>query len=381
MEVVKRGLRELAEREPQFLRELLVELLKADGGLAAAVVEAALRDEAARARLAAAIAATIAIPLNTATREDLKRIEEKMATREDLRRLEDRMATKDDLAREVARIEGRMATKEDLTKEIGRIEARMATREDLAREIARIEERMATREDLAREVARIEGRMATKEDLARFATKEDLAREIARIEERMATKDDLKQFATKEDLERLRRDLEERMATKDDLKRFATREDLERFATKEDLAREMGRIERRLEGVEGRLLRVERTIERFGLSLEDEARLVVGWLLERRGRPIPLSALHIDGDYEFDVYGSDGEVTVVGEAKVRCGPNDVARLDERVGEAARMRPQAFQGRLVKVLYCMAAMPRAAEEAEKRGIWLVETTRERTTPGI
>ncbi len=377
MEVVKRGLRELAEREPQFLRELLVELLKADGGLAAAVVEAALRDETARARLAAAIAATIAIPLNTATREDLKRIEEKMATREDLRRIEGRIATKDDLKS----LEARMAMKEDLAREIGRLEERMATREDLEREVGRLEKLMATKEDLAGEVRRLEGIMATKDDLKQFATREDLAREIGRIEERMATKEDLKQFATREDLERLRRDLEERMATKEDLKRFATREDLERFATKEDLAREIGRIERRLEGIEGRLLRVERTIERFGLSLEDEARLVVGWLLERRGRPIPLSALRLDGDYEFDVYGSDGEVTVVGEAKVRCGPNDVARLDERVGEAARLRPQVFQGRLVKVLYCMAAMPRTAEEAEKRGVWLVEATRERTTPGV
>jgi len=47
---------------------------------------------------------------NLATKDDLKRLEEKMATKEDLKKLEEKMATKEDLKR----LEERMATKEEL---------------------------------------------------------------------------------------------------------------------------------------------------------------------------------------------------------------------------------------------------------------------------
>ncbi|WP_066795115.1 PD-(D/E)XK nuclease family protein [Caldivirga sp. MU80] len=67
---------------------------------------------------------------NLATKDDLKRLEEKMATKEDLKKLEEKMATKEELKRleeRVNSIEERMATKEDLK----RLEERMATKEEL----------------------------------------------------------------------------------------------------------------------------------------------------------------------------------------------------------------------------------------------------------
>jgi len=80
---------------------------------------------------------------NLATKDDLKRLEEKMATKEDLKKLEEKMATKEELKRleeRVNSIEERMATKEDLK----RLEERMATKEELKR----LEEKMATKEEL-----------------------------------------------------------------------------------------------------------------------------------------------------------------------------------------------------------------------------------------
>ena len=67
---------------------------------------------------------------NLATKDDLKRLEEKMATKEDLKKLEEKMATKEELKRleeRVNSIEERMATKEDLK----RLEEKMATKEEL----------------------------------------------------------------------------------------------------------------------------------------------------------------------------------------------------------------------------------------------------------
>ena len=67
---------------------------------------------------------------NLATKDDLRRLEERMATKDDLKKLEEKMATKEELKRleeRVNSIEERMATKEDLK----RLEERMATKEEL----------------------------------------------------------------------------------------------------------------------------------------------------------------------------------------------------------------------------------------------------------
>ncbi len=113
---------------------------------------------------------------NLATKEDLRRLEERMATKDDLKKLEEKMATKEDLKR----LEERMATKEELKKleeRVDRIEERMATKEELKRleeRVNSIEERMATKEDLKR----LEERMATKEELRAVETslREDMRR-------------------------------------------------------------------------------------------------------------------------------------------------------------------------------------------------------------
>jgi len=67
---------------------------------------------------------------NLATKDDLRKLEERMATKDDLKKLEEKMATKEELKKleeRVDRIEERIATKEDLK----RLEERMATKEEL----------------------------------------------------------------------------------------------------------------------------------------------------------------------------------------------------------------------------------------------------------
>lgn len=146
VETLKKLLSELVEKEPEYFRTLI---LKGDGKLIREIFREALKDEGIRLEIARAVAGTIAIPINVATKEDIKRIEERMATREDL----EKFATKED----IKRLEERMATKEDLE--------RFATKEDL--------EKFATKEDLKQ--------FATKQDLEKFATKEDLAKVELRL--------------------------------------------------------------------------------------------------------------------------------------------------------------------------------------------------------
>jgi len=126
---------------------------------------------------------------------------------------------------------------------------------------------------------------------------------------------------------------------------------------------------------------VRRMQERYALSLEEEAREVVGYYLRRRGVEVELSSIQLDKRYEFDIYGVGAGVTVVGEAKVRAGLAHLERFNRRAEEAARRWPDRFQGRVVKVLYCMRATPEVEEGAKKLGVWLIVANREVTQPSI
>jgi hypothetical protein len=121
VESLKRALRELAEKEPAFFRDLLLEALRSDGRIADALLDLLTKHPEAVLRLARAVAGAVAIPLNVATKDDLK------AAVEELKRwTEERFATKEDMER--------FATKEDIKQlrlELKRIEDRMATKEQI----------------------------------------------------------------------------------------------------------------------------------------------------------------------------------------------------------------------------------------------------------
>jgi len=178
VEILKRALRELVEREPTFLRDLFLDALRADGRIAEALLDLFTKHPEAKLRLAQAVAESVAVPLNVATKEDLKQL----ATKQDIKRLEDQMATKEDLKQ--------FATKDDLKQ--------LATKQDLEQLKKWAEEKFATKQDLEQLKKWAEERFVTKEDLKQYATKQDLETaverlraEIRRIENRMATKEQI----------------------------------------------------------------------------------------------------------------------------------------------------------------------------------------------
>jgi hypothetical protein len=182
VEILKRALRELVEREPSFLRDLMLDALRSDGGAAEALLELLTRHPEARLRLAQAIAGSIAVPLNVATKDDIKAAveelkrwsEEKFATKEDLKQF----ATKQDLETAVEQLkkwaEEKFATKEDLKQYATKQDLETAV-EQLRAEIKRIEGIMATKGD----IKRIEDKMATKEQFEAIAVSvEDSGRDM-----------------------------------------------------------------------------------------------------------------------------------------------------------------------------------------------------------
>jgi hypothetical protein len=153
----------------------MLDALRSDGGAAEALLELLTRHPEAKLKLAQAVAGSIAVPLNVATKDDIK------AAVEELKKwTEEKFATKQDLE----------TTVEQFKKWA---EEKFATKEDL--------KQFATKEDLKQ--------LATKEDLKQFATKEDL--------KQFATKQDLERFVTKEYFDAVIKRLEDKMATKEQI--------------------------------------------------------------------------------------------------------------------------------------------------------------------
>ncbi|MFZ8837912.1 MAG: hypothetical protein ACO2PM_03070 [Pyrobaculum sp.] len=70
LEILKRALRDLVEREPSFLRDLFLDALRSDGRAADVFLELFTKHPEARLRLAQVVAGSIAVPLNVATKAE-----------------------------------------------------------------------------------------------------------------------------------------------------------------------------------------------------------------------------------------------------------------------------------------------------------------------
>jgi len=119
VELLKKALRELVEREPTFFRDIFLDALRSDGRVAEALLDLFTKHPEAKLRLTQAVAESVAIPLNVATKEDLKQL----ATKQDL----ERFVTKEYFDAVIKELKEIMATKEDLK----RIENKMATKEQI----------------------------------------------------------------------------------------------------------------------------------------------------------------------------------------------------------------------------------------------------------
>jgi len=128
------------------------------------------------------------------------------------------------------------------------------------------------------------------------------------------------------------------------------------------------------------LNRVEKTLERITISLEEEAQDAVAWLLSQRGIAVEIGDVKIDGRYEFDIYGTNGQITVVGEAKTRASPRAVGKLLERIEKAKKLKPDKFKGRVIPAIYCLKYVG-SLKEAEERGVWVIKSGKELTKPPL
>lgn len=123
-----------------------------------------------------------------------------------------------------------------------------------------------------------------------------------------------------------------------------------------------------------RLGRVERTLEKWTVDVEDEARSVVESRLRDSGIDVRLSSLSLP-EVEVNLYGVSGEYCVLGEATVRAG---AAIVDELLGKLERLRkiyPERLRRRVIPVVYACLPMEELKEKAREKNVWLLKATEE------
>jgi chromosome segregation ATPase len=126
-----------------------------------------------------------------------------------------------------------------------------------------------------------------------------------------------------------------------------------------------------------RLSNIEAYMDRTSLTLEEEAREVIAYRLREKGIAITnISSLMLKG-IEIDIYATDTNLCLIGEAKTRVGVKVVEKVDKDIKKLSRKYPNYLKDKVIKVIYGMQVLPTAVDEAKKRGIWLVTANKEIT----
>ena len=139
---------------------------------------------------------------------------------------------------------------------------------------------------------------------------------------------------------------------------------------REDFNRMLAVIER----MDLRLSRVERTLEKLTIDIEDEARSIVRHKLAEVGINVDLTSLALP-DLELNIYGASNNICVVGEAAVRANVKLLNELLNKIEKLRKNYPWMVRDRLIPVLYVALPMADLISEAKSRGIWLLKATEE------
>ncbi len=149
----------------------------------------------------------------------------------------------------------------------------------------------------------------------------------------------------------------------------------EQVRLREDFNRMLGRIEG-LEVLYGRLDnrlgRVEATLEKLTLDIEEEARSVVRWRLREMGYEVDLDVLSVP-EVEVNLYGVTDDLCVIGEASVRAGVRLIDEVVKKASFLSRKYPEKVRPKKILVVYTSWITPEAVERAKKEEVWVVKAT--------
>ncbi|MEM0083594.1 MAG: hypothetical protein QW102_03645 [Candidatus Nezhaarchaeales archaeon] len=149
---------------------------------------------------------------------------------------------------------------------------------------------------------------------------------------------------------------------------------------REDLNRMREDFNRMYRQLDIRLTRVERTLEKITLDIEEEARIIVKYRLREMGYDVEVGSLILP-EAEINIYGVSDEICVVGEASVRASANIIDKINDSLEKLRTQYPDKLRSKILKVVYTSLAMPDLIERAEKEDIWVLKATGDIVKPKI
>jgi SMC interacting uncharacterized protein involved in chromosome segregation len=138
------------------------------------------------------------------------------------------------------------------------------------------------------------------------------------------------------------------------------------------------RVEMR--GMNVRLERVERTLEKLTLEIEEEARIVVEHRLREVGYEVEVTSLTLP-ELEVNIYGASGDLCVIGEARVRASSNVIDEIDGKIEALKRLHPDRLRPRVLRVVYTTLALPDLVVRAEREGVWVLRAVGDVVKPKL
>jgi len=129
-----------------------------------------------------------------------------------------------------------------------------------------------------------------------------------------------------------------------------------------------------------RLTRVERTLEKLTLDIEDEARIVVGYRLRDLGIRMKIDRLALPG-IEINIYGVSNDLCIIGEATVRASSTLIDKLKRKIDKLKKNYPEKLRKRTILVICTSLALPDLVERARKERIWVLKATGDVVKPQI
>jgi len=123
-----------------------------------------------------------------------------------------------------------------------------------------------------------------------------------------------------------------------------------------------------------RLGRVERTLEKLTIDVEDEARSVLKHMLKSIGISMEITSLTLPS-LELNLYGVSGDTCLIGEATVRAGAKLASELLGKLERLKAENPEKLRRKIILVIYASLPMDELIEEAKAKNIWLLKAMEE------
>ncbi len=138
------------------------------------------------------------------------------------------------------------------------------------------------------------------------------------------------------------------------------------------LRRDFNRMLEEIKIINLRLNKVEKTLEKLTLDIEEEARSILSYRLKNEGINIQVEPLTLK-ETEINLYGASNNICVIGEATVRAGSNLLDELEEKIKILQRKHPHLLKEKTILVIYTSLATPDLIKKAKEKKVWVLKAT--------